>query len=154
MKANYILIPLFTILVSGIGSVITGRGMGWYRKIKLPGFTPPGSIIGGVWTTIFVLATISALFFWNHIEKSQIFWLVATLFVLNGILNVFWSYLFFGRHLLYVAIFEAGILGLSVLGLIVFLYPIAFLASLLLWPYFLWVCFATFLTYKVWSLNK
>ncbi len=40
-------------------------------------------------------------------------------FILNGLLNIFWSYLFFNRHWLGAAVWEAGILDLSVIVLII-----------------------------------
>ncbi|PIR66294.1 MAG: hypothetical protein COU51_04675 [Parcubacteria group bacterium CG10_big_fil_rev_8_21_14_0_10_36_14] len=69
-------------------------------------------------------------------------------------LNFLWSYLFFDQHLFFLAIIEASILGFSVLILIIFIWPVSRLASILLFPYFGWVAFATYLTYAIWVLNK
>ncbi|MFA6533716.1 MAG: TspO/MBR family protein [Patescibacteria group bacterium] len=153
MKLNYFLIPLFTIAVAWFGSLITSRGMAWYRTINLPAWTPAGGVIGAVWTVIFLLATISALLVWNGHRPERLAWIFG-LFILNGLLNFAWSYLFFGQHLLGAAVWEAGALGLSVVGLIILIWPLSRLAAGLLLPYAAWVTFATYLTYNVWSLNK
>jgi tryptophan-rich sensory protein len=157
MRANYIVIPLLTIFTAVVGGLITSGGMEWYKKIHLPAFTPPGSFIGTVWTVIFFLATIAALLIFNAkvpMSKETLQEGIMALFIFNAILNVTWSLLFFGQHFLYAAIWEAGVLGLSVIALIIFSWPISQLAAWLLMPYAAWVAFATYLTYTVWALNK
>jgi len=156
MKLSYIIIPLITVLTAGIGSLLTSGGMSWYKSINLPSWTPAGSIIGAIWTTIFILSAASALIVWNtsaNMGQTRLSW-IAGVFIANAVLNVLWSYLFFNQHLIAPAIFEAGILGLSVIALIVLIWPISELAALLLFPYAGWVCFATYLTYSVWLLNR
>jgi len=154
IKPNYIVIPLITIFVSVIGSTITTKGMTWYKTINLPKITPPGQVIGTVWTILFILTTISVLIIWNTAQKTDNFKLIIALFVINAFLNILWTYLFFGKHLIGPAIIEAGLLGLSVIILIIFIWPVSKLAAGLLIPYAGWVAFATYLTYLIWSLNK
>lgn len=153
MRAAYIVIPLITLLVSSIGSYITSNGMGWYRTIRLPDWTPPGSVIGGVWTTIFILTTISVLLVWTKFPRTSRFQWIIGLFILNAILNVGWSALFFGLHMMTAAAWEAGILAANVLVLIFLIWAGSRLAAGLLIPYFLWVCFATFLTATIAGMN-
>lgn len=154
MKLNYFIIPLVTLVTALAGSFLTSGGMDWYKKINLPGWTPAGNIIGTVWTILFILATISALLVFNQaVHNKKLNWIIAA-FLANAVLNVYWSWLFFSQHFLGWAIIEAGILGLSVLVLIIMIWPLSRLAAYLLMPYLAWVSFATFLTYMVWSLNK
>jgi len=154
MKPNYLVIPALTFLIASFGSWLTGQGMNWYKTINLPAWTPPGSIIGTVWTVIFILATISALIVWNRCYTEKNFWLIIFIFIINAFLNVGWSYLFFNLNLIGPAIIEAGVLGLSVLALIILIWPYSAAAAILLLPYMLWVFFATYLTYSIWLLNK
>jgi tryptophan-rich sensory protein len=154
MKAHFILVPLAVLAVAVFGSWLTGGGMDWYKTIKLPSWTPPGSLIGAVWTIIFILTAVAAILFWNKAAHGSRFSWVVAIFILNGVLNVLWSYLFFNRHLLGTAISEAGLLDLSVIGLIALIWPISRVASVLIMPYAGWVTFATYLTYTVWNLNK
>ncbi len=153
MRLNYVIIPLVAFLTALLGSLLTSRAMDWYKSIAKPSWTPPGSIIGAVWTILFILGAISALIVWNGLPHDTHFKWIIAVFIINAILNVGWSWLFFGQHVLGLAIFEAGLLGLSVLALIILIWPGSRLAASLLIPYAAWVCFATFLTYKVWSLN-
>ena len=153
MKINYIVIPLITVIVASVGSFLTAGGMDWYKTIEKPAWTPPGGVTGAVWTLIFILTTISALIVWNKGKQNKYFWLIIAVFLVNGFLNAFWSYLFFWKGLIGPAVWEAGLLGFSVLVLIAFIWRAFKTASLLLVPYFLWVVFATFLTYRVFLLN-
>lgn len=151
LKPNYFVIPLITILVSYLGSIFTSKGInsGWYDLINKPSWTPPGSIIGLVWTIIFILATISALIVWNKLERDKRFWKIIYLFIINAGLNLFWSFLFFAQGLIGIAMIESAILGISVYLLVYFIWPKSKLAASLLIPYAAWVTFATFLNYSI-----
>lgn len=154
MQWNYLLIPLIAFLTASIGGLITGRGMAWYKTVRLPSWTPPGSVIGAVWTVLFILSAASALLVWNGTPSGTRLWLIAALFLLNACANVFWTYLFFGAHVMYAAFWEAIFLDLTVLGLIRLIWPLSLTAALLLVPYAVWVAFASYLTYRVWALNR
>jgi len=154
MKPNYMLIPLVVVAVSVLGGLLTSKGMDWYKTISLPSWTPPGSIIGTVWTIIFILSAISALIVWNKAPHGTRFKWVAAIFIVNAVLNVGWSLLFFNLHLLGASVLEAGILGVSVVALIILIWPYSRSAASLLIPYAAWVSFATYLTYAVWILNS
>jgi len=100
MKPNYIIIPVITILTAAIGSWLTSGGMNWYKTVNFPSWTPPGSVIGLVWTVIFILSAISALMVWNQAAHDNRLWWIAAIFIANAVLNILWSYLFFNRHLI------------------------------------------------------
>ena len=156
MKLNYILIPIYTIAVAFAGQALSNSGLKkWYKTLKLPDFTPPGDEIGIIWTIIFILSATAAIVAWNSgviLQSDQV--VLGLMFIVNGLMNVFWSFLFFYAHMLGYATIEAGALALSIVALIIYIYPISVLAAVLLVPYFLWVCFATFLTFRVCMLNK
>jgi len=154
---EWIIIPLailVAILTAIIGSGFTNRGLkDWYPRIKKPSWTPPGYIIGIVWTIIYILTTISVIFYWLA-PRTDLFLLTIFIFLLNAFLNAFWSYLFFTKNNLTAAFWEANLLNLSVITLIIITWQTSLVAALLLFPYTLWVTFATYLTYKIWQLNK
>lgn len=155
MKPNYFIIPLIVIGVSVVGSFFTGQGVDtWYQTLSLPSWTPPGSVIGAVWTVLFILVAISALIFWNRAKRGRIFWVAVGVFLLNAFLNVLWSYLFFSEHLLFVAFMDIIFLELSIIALIVLIWPLSRSSSALLWPYAAWVAFAGYLNYIIWQLNS
>ena len=100
IKLNFIIIPLITVIVSVSGSWATDAGMGWYDTLNLPSVTPPGYVIGIIWSIIFILTTISALVVWNKPQKGFLgfkkkrddkFWWIIGIFIANAFLNFFWS---------------------------------------------------------------
>jgi tryptophan-rich sensory protein len=106
-----------------------------------------------IWTLIFVLTTISAILFWIRGFRNKKFWIVIALLLVNGILNAFWSFLFFGFHLIGASILEMIVLEITTILLIILIRPTSRLASILLYPYAIWVAFATYLAYSTFILN-
>lgn len=152
---NYVLIPLLVFLISLIGGMFTNEGLGnWYKTISKPDWTPGGSIIGTVWTVLYILIAVSAILVWNQASRGLLFWTVIALFLVNAVLNVGWNYVFFARHSLGGALAEILILEATIVGLVALTEPLSRLASTLLLPYAAWVAFASYLTYSVWQLNK
>ncbi len=154
MKPNYLVIPALVILVSLAGSALTSPELGgWYKSLRLPPIAPPGGAIGAVWTTIFILSVIALLLVWNGMPRNRLFPRIIFWFTLNGVLNVGWSWVFFNRHWIGLAVSVAVGLELTVLALILLLWRPLRPAALLLLPYAAWVLFAIYLNYTIWALN-
>lgn len=155
MYPFFVIIPLISFVTIMLGSWFVEGGMEWYRTLLLPPWTPSGWVIGLAWSTIFLLATLSALNAWMTIRHgSRRFQAIIALFLLNAILNAFWSHLFFLQHQIGAAVLESASLDATVLALIVLLWPVARSSALLLVPYAVWTTFATYLTYVIWTLNR
>jgi tryptophan-rich sensory protein len=153
MHLSFLLIPLITILVAYTGGRFTATAVKtWYRGLRKPSWTPPGGVIGAVWTVLYILAAISALVAWNL--PSPISLVVATLFILNALVNVFWSYVFFYLHKMGPAIWVCLFLDLTIVLLIWFIAPLSPLGGWLLVPYAAWVSFASYLNFRVWEMNR
>jgi len=155
MQLSYILIPLIAVIVAFAGGRLTARSVAtWYETLRMPSWTPPGGVIGAVWTVLYILAAIAALMVWNLPDGVQVPALVATLFILNAAVNVFWSYVFFYLHRPGPAIWVCLFLDLTIILLIQFIAPLSPLAAWLLVPYAAWVTFASYLNYRVWAMNR
>jgi tryptophan-rich sensory protein len=153
IKLSSIVIIAVVVAVSVAGNVFTSSGMEWYRTLQLPAFTPPGGVIGIVWTLIYIMVAIAAILIWQVRDSSAAFkWLIALL-VFNAILNALWSWVFFGIHQLGLAVAEMTLLNLTNLLIIILSWNRQRIASLLFIPYFAWVCFATYLAVAIWRLN-
>lgn len=156
IKPNYIVIPLVTICTAILGSYFTTPHIVWLNtELITPSWQPPNYVFGPVWTTLYILTTASALLVWNKATKKQQKErnTLMVVFGINATLNIFWSYVFFTRKDLMLAVWEAGLLALSILLLIILAKPISKVASWLLVPYLLWVSFATYLSYTIYMLN-
>jgi tryptophan-rich sensory protein len=154
MKLNQIIIIGVVILLSFAGGQFTSSGMDWYRTIKLPEWTPPGSVIGIVWTTIYILTAASAIIAWRVFAGDSRFYLVAGLFIMNAAFNLAWSYIFFARRMIGPAVIDSIAIEITLLLLMPVLWKKSRAASVLLLPYALWVAFATYLNYCIYALNK
>jgi tryptophan-rich sensory protein len=69
------------------------------------------------------------------------------------LLNGLWSIVFFGFNKIFVALVVIIALLILILLTIKWFKVVSTTAAYLLIPYFLWVCFATYLNYKLWELN-
>jgi len=151
---TYIVPSIFYLLVSLAGRTFTSHGLSsWYPSIAKPSFTPPGYMIAIIWTMIYIFSAISMMHFVNIAKGKPYFLAIIGLFVLNGILNAAWSYIFFSRQMLGAAVVDSALIGITVLLLIFFIWPYSRGSALLLLPYLLWVSFATYLAYSIYRLN-
>jgi tryptophan-rich sensory protein len=142
---------LGAIAVATAGGLLTDIGP-WYRDLVKPSWQPPDWLFAPVWTTIFALTALSAVIAWNRAPSGTRV-TIALLFVLNGILNVLWSALFFHLKRPDWALIEVPFLWLSVLVLIIAVRPWSRLSAWLLVPYLAWVAFAAWLNFTIVRLN-
>ena len=157
MKINWtVLIASIVIcnLAGIIGSVFTVSSVGsWYSTLVKPDFSPPNWIFGPVWTTLYTLMGIAAYLVWEKGVKKKHVGKALGVFGIQLVLNLFWSFLFFGMRNPFYAFVEIIFLWLAIIASIVLFYKIDKRAAYLLIPYILWVSFAAFLNYNLWVLN-
>ncbi|MFH0988031.1 MAG: TspO/MBR family protein [Parcubacteria group bacterium] len=139
-----------------IGSFFTTPAIPtWYATLTRPALNPPSWIFGPVWTVLYVLMGISLFLVWNRAiqgkegEKKT----AIVLFGAQLILNALWSILFFGLHSAMAAFVEMIFLWLAILATMIAFARISKPAALLLAPYIIWVSFAAYLNFAIWSLN-
>jgi tryptophan-rich sensory protein len=125
----------------------------WYYALRKPWFQPPDWLFGPAWTLIFALAALSGFWAWDANPPLRRWARIVSLFAINGLLNVFWSVLFFSLHRPDWALGEVPALWLSILALIVTIAPCSRRAAWLLAPYLVWVAFAAVLNLAVVRLN-
>jgi translocator protein len=125
---------------------------GWYRALAKPDWNPPDSVFGPVWTTLFVLMGIAAWLVWKPagFKAAEI---PLTLFGVQLVLNVAWSWIFFGMHQPGWAFVEIVILWLAIAATTWAFFRRSPLAGWLLVPYLAWVSFAAVLNFAIWRLN-
>jgi tryptophan-rich sensory protein len=75
------------------------------------------------------------------------------LFVLQWLLNVLWTPLFFGMHLSGLAFAEIVVLWFAVAATMVLFWKVRKAAGVLLAPYLAWVSFAAALNFTIWQMN-
>lgn len=152
-RINYLLIPLFVIITASAASHFADAGLAWYKTINLPGWTFSNLFMLNIWIIIFVFTSLSILIIWNKYSKERNFGLIIALFVLNAIINVGWSILFYTQQQLGLALFESVLLVFSISLLIGLIWRFCPLAACMLLPYSIWAILATVLTLNVWMMN-
>jgi translocator protein len=125
----------------------------WYRALKQPAWQPPDSWFGPVWTTIYGLAATAAVKAWRATTSRSRRQQLVGAFVLNGALNVLWSWLFFRARRPDWALGEVALLWLSIALLVGLASRSSSTAATLLLPYLVWVAFAAALNGAVVRLN-
>ena len=140
------------LLVALLGGAATRIGP-WYYALVKPAWQPPDWLFAPVWTTIYGLTALAGVQVWNHVwDPDKRLWIMG-LFALNALLNVLWSELFFGMQRPDWAMSEVIPFWLSILGLMIVVFPISRLAGWALIPYLIWVWFAGFLNLAIVRLN-
>ncbi|MDD3926253.1 MAG: tryptophan-rich sensory protein [bacterium] len=138
-----------------IGSLFTAVGIpGWYAGIAKPAWTPPGSVIGAVWTVLFTLTAIAGILVWNTRPRGRDNVMAMEILGINLLLNILWSYIFFSQRSIGGALLEMIFLWFSILAAIILFWRVNRVAGLLLLPYILWVSFAFYLNWTIAVLNQ
>lgn len=136
-----------------IGSMFTAPNIpSWYATLVKPVFNPPNWIFAPVWISLYVLMAISFYLVWIKNDIPN-FGFLMSLFVLQLVLNAFWTIIFFGLKSPFFAFIEIVVLWILILLCVISFYKISKTASVLLIPYLLWVTFAAVLNFELWRLN-
>lgn len=136
------------------GSIFTAPAVAnWYPQLSKPSFNPPAWVFGPVWTTLFALMGIAAFLVWNKGLERRDVRVALCLFIVQLVLNTLWSIIFFGLQSPGGALVEIVFLWMAILATIMAFAKISKPAAWLLLPYILWVSFALYLNYALWTLN-
>jgi len=149
LLAGCIALPL---LVAVIGAAFTTPEIPtWYATLSKPSFNPPNWLFGPVWTVLYILQGIALYLIIS--AKSKHISRAVVLFMLQLILNLLWSIVFFGLHQPLWALIEIMFLWLFVLATMLEFFKHSPPAGKLLLPYLAWISFAMALTAGVVYLN-
>ena len=125
----------------------------WYSKLARPPLTPPNWVFGPVWTVLYIMIAISLILYIKQARQNLTYWAIAAI-VLHLITNFSWTGIFFGLQRPGWALFDIILLDLTLALLIVHFWQTSRLSSVLLWPYLVWVLFATYLNAGFYFLNS
>jgi tryptophan-rich sensory protein len=140
------------VFVAVIGGLTTDIGP-WYTNLRFPALKPPDWAFGPGWSVIFVLIATAGVLAWNDAPDARTRSVLLTMFAVNGLLNLFWSPLYFKLRRPDWALIELVPFWASVLALILYCAGFSPRAAYLLCPYLAWVTFAGWLNWQVVRLN-
>ena len=153
MKVALVTVPVIIALGSLSGCLSnSGFGNGWYDPLEKPSFQPPGWAFGVVWTTLYALMGV-ALAMVLRAPASRERSLGLVLFVVQLVLNLGWSPIFFGGGMIDVAFLVILAMNVLVTATIIAFWQVKPLAGMLLLPYLAWLCLATALNHETGRLN-
>lgn len=139
------LIINFGALAIGGWLMNNGPQTDWYLALNKAPWTPPGWVFGAAWTTIMICFSIymTSLYLSHNTIKLRV------LFAIQVLLNVSWNYVFFNKHLML-----SGLLIILLLTVLIFYLLLTNqkklkLKSLLILPYFIWLCIASSLNFYI-----
>ena len=139
----------------GVGSIFTvGAIPTWYARLEKPPLTPPNSIFGPVWITLYLLMGIALFLVWRRGLKEPGVMPAFTVFWVQLAVNVVWSVVFFGFRYVAGGLVTIAILWLLILFTIILFFRVSKPAGGILIPYLVWVSVATYLNAGVWMLNS
>ena len=123
----------------------------WYTGLNKPSWTPPNWAFPVVWSLLFGLNAWAGWMIWEAIGLSRPD--VLALYVGSLLLNAGWSWLFFGRKRMDLALIDVALLWLSLVAVVAVFWSIRPAAALPVLPYLLWVTIAATLNREMIRLN-
>jgi benzodiazapine receptor len=143
------------LIAGGIGAIFTTPSIrNWYAELSKPPFTPPNWLFGPAWTTLYILMGIAAFFVFREGLAASGVKIALIIFLVQLILNILWSVVFFGLHSPAGAIVVIAGLWITILITLLRFWGISTIAGVLLIPYLAWVTFASALNAGILVLNR
>jgi tryptophan-rich sensory protein len=132
-----------------IGTAILGASLStigpWYQALQRPWFQPPDWAFGVAWSLIFALSGYALMRAWRAGARTALL----AAFMINGLLNVGWSLLFFRMQRPDWSLIEVVPLWFSILAMIVLAARHDRVAAWFIAPYLVWVSFAAALNLAI-----
>jgi benzodiazapine receptor len=125
----------------------------WYKSLNKASFNPPSWIFPVAWTILYVLIAIAWVrgnLFAPSTETKE---LITFLFTLNIILNLSWTFIFFGQHQILYALL---VIVAMIITTCILIWLLAFdtVSLVFMVIYVAWLVFALILNFVVWTKNK
>lgn len=124
----------------------------WFMRLAKPEIMPPNIAFPIAWTVLYILMGLALAMIINA-RGSPLRGPALVLFAVQMAVNLVWSPVFFGMHLVVPAMAILGLLLVLALATTILFARIRVGAAILLLPYLAWICFAGYLLYQINELN-
>ena len=153
MKNKYlslVILLLITFIAPMIGSYATSTFKEpWYSEIILPSFNPPSWVFAPVWSTLYLLMTIAIWKIWKNSFDTRLL----KIYFIHLFFNSTWSVVFFGFHLIGLALINLIIILIFIIFLMKEYFKIDKISFYLMTPYLFWSIYAFILNSFLLRLN-
>ena len=144
------IIILITFSASFIGGyVTTAFKEPWYSEIILPSFNPPSWVFTPVWTALYIMMSLAIWRVWIKLSDKKIL----AIYFYHLFFNATWSVIFFGFHLIELALFNLIIILFFIIKLMQIYFKKERFSFYLMVPYLLWSSYAFILNLTIAILN-
>ena len=148
----------FWILVSEaagiISALLTRDGVIIYgSEIIKPFLSPPPVIFPVVWTILYALMGYGAAKIYTANSNSGYKKSALIFFAIQLFINFCWCFIFFSLRMFGTACLWLVVLIICVAGMMITFHRVNKFASYIQIPYLIWLLFALYLNYAVWTLN-
>ena len=123
----------------------------WFDTLIKPPFNPPAWIFTPVWIILYGMIFVSLLLYTIKPARNKMRGYIY--FIIQMVLNLAWSPVFFLLHNITLALIIIILMDLFVILTIKRFYTVSKFAGMMLIPYFLWILFATYLNTAFLILN-
>lgn len=144
------IIILITFSASFIGGyVTTSFKEPWYSEIILPSFNPPSWVFAPVWTALYIMMSLAIWRVWIKLSDKKIL----AIYFYHLFFNATWSVIFFGFHLIELALINLIIILFFIIKLMQIYFKKERFSFYLMVPYLLWSSYAFILNLTIAILN-
>jgi translocator protein len=126
----------------------------WYDGLLKPVFSPASWLFPQVWIFSFILMGLTLFLVLQSGVKQRDVSFGLILFGLQLLLTLIWAYAFFGIHAVFIAFMCLIALWATLLCTIIQVSRFSVYGGMLLFPYFLWVCYLAYISYGIMVLNN
>ncbi|MEM9158195.1 MAG: TspO/MBR family protein [Verrucomicrobiota bacterium] len=126
----------------------------WYRQLERPAGTPPNSVFGPVWLTLYAMMGYALALVWDRVSDIHTRNRAMRWFGVQFALNLAWTPAFFGVHQIGLAMLCILMLWGAIIITINLFLKVRRPAAFLLIPYLIWVSYAAYLNAGFWALNR
>ena len=141
------------LIASYISAYYTTPSLSWYAGLIKPDLTPPAWIFAPVWSVLYIMMGLSLYTILQSGSKKKDVRLGLNFFLFQLLMNVAWSYAFFGLHSTFYGLITIILLWALLLCTMISLLRFTAIGTALLLPYLFWVTFAAILNYLILTLN-
>ncbi|MFC4296078.1 TspO/MBR family protein [Novosphingobium tardum] len=153
LRASFLRWALLIVPVVMLAGFLSGQVAGstaqnpWFAGLVKPSIYPPPAAFGIVWSILYLMMGV-ALTLVVTARGARGRGAAVAMFIVQLLLNLAWSPLFFAAHRITAALYLLVALDIAVLLTVVMFWRVRRNAALLLLPYFGWVLFATVLNWQ------
>ena len=146
-------IPAVMFLGFLAGAVSGSNGdSGWYQALIKPDLQPPPWAFPIAWTTLYFLIGL-AFAMVLHARGARYRGPAVALFIIQFLINLSWSPIFFGQHKVSTAFFIIVAMVVAAVATTVVFARVRKAAAWLMVPYLVWISFAAVLNFEIDRLN-